>query len=274
VKGKMNININRNRSVNLNFNNLKLKNSTSDRFVELDLLRGFAILGMIFLHVLWDLDYFGFVPLNQQIYQFQKVVPTLFFLLVGICLVVSYNRKIIKPSYDQKTYNHHCILRGLKIFSLGMILTTVTLLFMSDRPIFFGVLHCIGFCIILSALFLKMKPAHTFLIGVIVTLVGLVMTMYPVGNPTLVHLAAGMHQTNVYSYTIDYFPIFPWFGICLVGIALGHWLYKDNKRRFRMPDLSKYKPVSAFSWLGQHSLAIYLLHQPIIAGVLFLFVIL
>jgi len=270
----MNVNVNLNRYVNLNFNKVKLKNSTSDRFAELDLLRGVAILGMIFLHVLWDLDYFGFVPLNQQIYQFQKVVPTLFFLLVGICLVVSYNRKIIKPSYDQKTYNQHCILRGLKIFSLGMILTTVTLLFMPDKPIFFGVLHCIGFCIILSALFLKMKPAHTFLIGVIVTLVGLVMTMYPVGNPTIVHLAAGMHQTDIYSYTIDYFPIFPWLGVCLVGIALGHCLYKDNKRRFRMPDLSKYKPISAFSWLGQHSLAIYLFHQPIIIGVLFLFVIL
>ena len=274
MEGKMTVNINLNRSFNLNFNKLKLNKSTSDRFIELDLLRGFAILGMLFLHLLWDLDYFGFVPLNQQIYQFQNVVPILFFLLVGICLVVSYNRKIAKPSYDQKKSNQHCIMRGLKVFSLGMILTTVTLLFMPDRPIFFGVLHCIGFCIILSALFLKMKPTYTFLIGVTVILVGIAMTMYPMENPTILHLATGMHQTNIYSYTVDYFPIFPWFGICLLGIAMGHWIYKDNKRRYRMPDLSKYKPISAFSWMGQHSLVIYLLHQPIIAGVLFLFVIL
>jgi len=270
----MSINLNINRSVNLNFNKVKLNKSTSDRFIELDLLRGFAILGMIFLHILWDLDYFGLLPLNQQIYQFQKIVPTLFFLLVGMCIVVSYNRKINKPSYNQKKYNQHCVLRGLKIFSLGMALTTITLLFMPDRPIFFGVLHCIGFCIILSALFIKIKPSYALLCGLIIILISLIMTMYPMENPTIIHLAAGVHQTNIYSYTVDYFPIFPWFGVCLVGIALGHWLYKDNKRRFRMPDLSKYKPVSAFSWLGQHSLAIYLFHQPIIVGVLFLFVVL
>ncbi|MCX6666996.1 MAG: heparan-alpha-glucosaminide N-acetyltransferase [Euryarchaeota archaeon] len=270
----MTVNINLNRSVNLNFNKLKLNKSTADRFIELDLLRGFAIMIMVSLHALWDLDYFGLVPLNQQIYQFGKIAPIMFFLLVGMCLAVSYNRKANKPSYDQKKYNQHCILRGLKIFSLGMILTTATLLFMPDRPILFGVLHCIGFCIILSAIFLKMKPTYTFLIGAMVILVGFVMPMFPVENPTMLHLAAGLHQTNIYSYTVDYFPIFPWLGLCLVGIALGRWLYKDNKRQFRMPDLSKYKPISAFSWLGQHSLAIYLLHQPIIAGALFLFIIL
>jgi len=119
-----------------------------------------------------------------------------------------------------------------------------------------------------------MKPTYTFLIGVTVVLVGILMSIYPMQNPTIAHLALGMHPTNIYSFTVDYFPIFPWFGLCLVGIATGHWLYKENKRRFSIPDLSKYKPVSAFSWLGKHSLVIYLVHQPIIAGVLFLFVIL
>jgi len=74
-------------------------------------------------------------------------------------------------------------------------------------------------------------------------------------------------------YTIDYFPLLPWLGVCLLGIALGDIMYKDNKRRFPLPDLSKYRPSKLFSWLGQHSLAIYLLHQPVIAGVLFLFLI-
>jgi uncharacterized membrane protein len=87
-------------------------------------------------------------------------------------------------------------------------------------------------------------------------------------NPNMVELAAGIHESNVAAHTIDYFPILPWFGVCLLGITLGNILYKDNKRRFPLPDLSHYKPTKPFSWLGQHSLAIYLVHQPIIAGCL------
>ena len=81
------------------FINLKKGDSlkqSSNRFIELDILRGFAIGLMIFLHLLWDLDYFGFVPLNHQIYQFQYIVPITFFLLVGICLVVVKTRMQIK----------------------------------------------------------------------------------------------------------------------------------------------------------------------------------
>ena len=66
--------------------------------------------------------------------------------------------------------------------------------------------------------------------------------------------------------------IAPWLGVCLLGIALGNVLYKENTRRFPIPNLSRYKPTKLFTWLGQHSLTIYLLHQPIIVGLLFLYI--
>ena len=136
---------------------MALYKSNSGRFTELDVLRGFAITFMVFLHLLWDLDYFGVFPLNQQIYQFQAIVPIMFFTLVGMCLAVGNNRKLSLPVEEQRKYKQHLILRGMKIFSLGMIITTITLIFMPDRPIIFGVLHCIGFSIILSVPFLKYK---------------------------------------------------------------------------------------------------------------------
>ena len=257
----------------INPNKTKTHRQLFDRFIELDLLRGFAIISMIFLHVLWDLDYFGFVPLNYQIYQFQKIVPTMFFLLVGMCLVVSKNKKLNQPPQEQKIYNKHLILRGLKIFSLGVIITTLTMIFMPDSPIIFGVLHFIGLAIVLSIPFIKFK-AYNILFATIILLASVLIGQYHVENPTAIHLAIGLHQANVGEYTVDYFPLLPWFGVTLLGIALGNILYKDNKRRFRLPDLSKYKPVTLFSWMGQHSLAIYLFHQPILAGVLSIFVIL
>ena len=251
---------------------MAIHKSNSNRFVELDVLRGFAITFMVFLHILWDLDYFGVLPLNKQIYQFQAIVPMMFFVLVGMCLAVSINRKLNLPLEEQKKYKQHLILRGMKIFSLGMIITTVTLILMPGRPIVFGVLHCIGLSIVLSVPFLKYR-AYNILFAAAIVLVGCVIGGFVVENPTAFHLAIGLHQSNMAIHTIDYFPLLPWFGMSLLGIALGNWLYKDNKRRFEIPDISKYKPMSVFSWLGKHSLAIYLLHQPIIAGALSIYLI-
>lgn len=248
--------------------------SLSNRFMEIDILRGIAIIGMIYLHVLWDLDYYGVTPINNDIYKFQKIIPALFFVLVGICLIVSRNRKTCLPSFDGKKYDIHLIVRGLKIFSLGMVITTVTLLFITDKPIFFGVLHCIGLCVLFSIPFLKLKTHYTFMAGVAIIVLGLSLNLVPMEDPSVVHLAAGIHQADVAAYTIDYFPLFPWFGLTLIGISLGNILYKDNKRRFPLPDLSKYKPAAVFSWMGKHSLAIYLLHQPIIAGAISLYLLL
>ena len=116
-----------------------MKQVNSGRFIELDVLRGLAIIFMIYLHIIWDLDYFGFVPINTQVYQYQKIVPAMFFVLLGVCLVVSKNKKITQSSYDEKRYNKHLLIQGLKIFSLGMIITIVTMIFLPDKPIFFGV---------------------------------------------------------------------------------------------------------------------------------------
>jgi len=253
--------------MDLTLNKKHLFQTHSDRFIELDVLRGSAIILMIFLHLLWDLDYFGVIPLNTTIYRMQVFVPTLFFVLLGICLVVSKNKKKVHSFYDETRYNKHLFVRGLKIFGFGMILTFLTLVFIPDRPIIFGVLHCIGLSIILSIPFLKLKY-YNLIFASLIVLAGFLIGQYSFENPTVIHLAIGMHQSNVYQYTVDYFPILPWFGACLFGMVLGDFLYKDNKRRFSFPDISRYKPVTMFSWLGKHSLAIYLLHQPVIAGAL------
>ena len=126
------------------------------RFIEIDMLRGVAIILMIFGHTFWDLDYFGLMPINSGIYSIlQSTVPPTFFLLVGISLVVSKKKIENKTLSDEKKYYKRLIFRGLKIYGLGMILTIITLVFIPQKPVFFGVLHCIGLSVILSAPFLK-----------------------------------------------------------------------------------------------------------------------
>lgn len=240
----------------------------SQRFIEIDILRGLAILLMVFGHILWDLDYFGVIPMNNHVYSFlQQTVPPLFFLLIGISLVVSKKKCEIKKTKDEKTFFKHLLVRGLKILCLGMLITIGSLIIMPSQPVFFGVLHCIGFTVLLSAPFLKYRN-FALLFAFLFIIAGFILAHYTVENPSIFHLIIGMHQANVWQYTVDYFPLLPWFGISLLGIVIGDVLYCGNERRFKIPDLSKYRTVKLFQWAGQHSLGIYLIHQPIIAGIL------
>jgi uncharacterized membrane protein len=225
---------------------------------------------MILLHLFWDLDYFGILPLNTNLYSLNLIVPVIFFLLVGICQAVNNNKYQNQP---KKMYIRS-IQRGLWILNLGILFTLLTAIFLPDRPILFGVLHCIGCCLILSTLLLKFKSTNV-IIAALIIVTGLALGFFfTTENPNMVELATGIHESNVAAHTIDYFPILPWFGVCLLGITLGNILYKDNKRRYPLPDISSYRPTKLFSWLGQHSLAIYLVHQPIIVGCLTLMLLL
>jgi uncharacterized membrane protein len=241
-----------------------------NRFIELDLLRGFAITIMIILHLLWDLDYYGIYPLNNTIYQTSIIVQVMFFTLLGVCLTVTF-KKYTKTTKTELYL--HLIKRGLWIFLLGMIITIITLIFMPERPIFFGVLHCIGLCIILSIPFLRFKHWNIITANIMIA-AGLILGSINYQNPTAFHLLIGLHPMDFWTHTIDYFPLFPWLGVSLLGVGLGNLLYNGSERKFNFPDVSKYIPIKALSWVGQHSLVIYLFHQPVLVGALSIFVVL
>ena len=65
--------------------------------------------------------------------------------------------------------------------------------------------------------------------------------------------------------TSDYFPLLPFLGFFLLGGVLGRVLYGEKKSL-----LPRIPGAGALEWIGRHSLPIYLLHQPLLTGILFL----
>jgi uncharacterized membrane protein len=66
----------------------------------------------------------------------------------------------------------------------------------------------------------------------------------------------------------DWYPVLPWFGLVLLGITAGHSLYPSGVRRFALPDWSSAPVIRQLSFLGRHSLLIYLVHQPVLLAIL------
>jgi uncharacterized membrane protein len=248
---------------------MECSTTKSERFIELDILRGFGIIGMIFFHLLWDLDYFGILELNRGMYNTNITFQLLFFTLVGITLSVQSNKekKLSKLTY-KKIFSH-----GIWLFTLGLVINFVTFLVIPERPVLFGVLHCIGLSIILCIPFLRFKKSN-LLLSIPIIIIGFFIRQYPIANPSHIHFFLGFYQPNLWQYTLDYFPILPWVGIVLFGLGLGNILYKDNKRQFNIPHIIHSRPSFFVSVLGRHSLIIYFSHQPIIMGAISLYLLL
>ncbi|MBI2085505.1 MAG: DUF1624 domain-containing protein [Candidatus Aenigmarchaeota archaeon] len=240
----------------------------SKRFWEIDAARGVAIILMILFHVAFDLRYAGLYELDAGWvfwYLLPRMIAAIFIILVGISATLSYNK-------SKKDAVNRFIRRGLGIFSFGMAITLATYLFFAEGTILFGILHFIGISYIMSVPFLtKVCSANraretdvsremrrkNILIGLSVLISGFYLQTMTFDFPWLLWL--GFMPANF--YTFDYFPIFPWFGFILLGIYLGNRFYTNGKRTFRING----RPDGLLTFLGRNSLAIYLVHQPMLA---------
>ena len=231
------------------------------RFWELDFFRGMAIIMMAVFHLVFDLYYFGAygVDVGSGFWlYFARATAFIFVFLVGVCLSISYGKTPVKFWLKNAK-------RGLKVFGFGLLITALTFLAFKNNFIVFGVLHFIGVSVVLSIVFVRFNYLNLlFSVGFIAVgfyLAGLVFSF-----PWLVW--AGLEPAGF--YTFDYFPLFPWFGVILFGLFVGKNLYSNGKRQFKIKEVSNL-PVKGFGFLGRHSLVIYLIHQPIIIFILYIF---
>ena len=215
------------------------------RIWELDALRGICILGMVVIHLLYDLS----LPLPSPLVFLQNWGGCAFLLLSGVCV----------------TLGHHPIRRGLVVLGCGMVCTLVTwgiyiLDFASgEAVIWFGVLHCLGICMLLWPVWKRLSAPILIGLAVVFLALGFYFQSLFLPFPWLAPL--GLCSPDFSS--ADYFPLFPNLGFFLLGAVVGRKLYV--KKQSLLPNM---RPSRFLCFCGRHSLAIYLLHQPILFGIL------
>lgn len=226
---------------------------TYQRIWEIDFVRGIAIILMIIFHFIVDLKDFYSYPLdylNGFWYLEGKLSAILFILLCGVSATLG------------KNSTRH----GITIFIWAMVLTVITYLYNENNYIRFGILHFLGISL-LSVHFIRQLPSYWLMIlSLAILVIGNTIFNQYITNPYLFPI-------GLKSYTfvsMDYYPLFPWYGVFLVGIMFGQVFY-GNKRSFSASQLCSFPPFKLITYLGKHSLPIYLVHQPILLFLLYLF---
>lgn len=221
------------------------------RIWELDALRGLCICGMVIVHLFYDLITFGGmkIAIPQWAYFVQEYGHVLFVLISGIC--VTLGKKSVK--------------RGLYVLCAALLISYVTLFAeaffaMRNLRIWFGILHLLGFCMVLYPLFKRLPHWVLAVIGLAFVALGFWMKGLRVDVDFLFPL--GLRSGRVFTGS-DFFPLFPGLGWFLLGAAIGKSVYV--KKCSLLPDWSRF--FRFFSFCGRHSLEIYMIHQPVLAGI-------
>ena len=230
------------------------------RIWELDAFRGLCILGMVAVHLVFDLVVlYRVIPVTlPSLFNFMQLWGGVLFLVIS-GISVTLGRRNLR--------------RGLVVLGAGAAVSAVTvamhLMGLADRSIiiYFGVLQCLGTCMLLWSLLKKLPSPLLITAAAVMIAAGLyLMRTVLVDHPWLIWLGFLYPGFS----TADFFPLLPHLGFFLLGAVLGRLLYPKKQSLFPKVDPGN-GLIRFLSACGRLSLPIYMLHQPVINGLVWLF---
>lgn len=236
------------------------------RYNTLDILRAIAIITMIIYHTLWDLvNVFGAdLPwfYSETAVLMQLSIRWSFVLISGFCW--SLGSRQIK--------------RGITVLLGAVIIFATTKFFTPDSIIIHGVLTLLGSAMIITKLLYKPLSKIPAVLGLVLCLLLFLLTydidlgFIKIGNFLVFEVPDFLYRNCITAFfgfppsnffSSDYVPLFPW----VFAFLLGFFLFKIFEQRNWLKYLSVIK-CHPLEWVGRQSLLIYLVHQPIIYGIL------
>jgi uncharacterized membrane protein len=195
------------------------------------------------------------LPFTPQMRLLSHIVASAFLLLVGVSLALAHRNGL----------NVRAFWRRLAIVAgTAALVTAGSLVFAPSEPITFGILHCIVVASLLAGPFVAASPWASLAVGVAAISAPFLIRSTLFDPPWLLWLGLGEALPN----TLDWRPLLPWAGVVFLGLGAARlpgvltWLKRPDRWR------AESAPARWIGFAGRHSLPIYLVHQPILIGLL------
>jgi uncharacterized membrane protein len=226
-----------------------------ERFDRLDALRAVAIVWMALFHFSFDLAYFKFTQQNFYTDPFWTVqrtcIVSLFLFCAGIGQAVALDQRQGWPRFWR---------RWAQVAGCALLVSIGSWLMFKQRFISFGVLHAIAVMLIVARLTAR-RGRWLWLAGALAILLDRVVH-HPFFDSRLTNWIGLMTHKPA---TEDYVPLLPWIGVMWWGVAAGQWILKRRREWITQPLPPAWRPMAI---LGRWSLSFYMLHQPVLIGML------
>ena len=227
------------------------------RVDAVDVARGLALIGMAAFHLTWDLADFRLIspllPFTPPMRLLSHAVASAFLALAGLSLALAHCDRVNLQAFGKRL----AIVGGA-----AALVTAGSAMFAPGMAIWFGILHCIAAASLLALPLIEAPAWASLAAGAAAITLPVFVQSKAFDPPALLWLGLGVALPN----TLDWRPLFPWAGVTLLGLGAARlpgvlkWLTRPGRWRARSAR------SRALSFAGRHSLAVYLVHQPILIG--------
>jgi len=236
------------------------------RFDNLDALRGLAMVWMTLFHFSFDLNHFGFIQQDfyrNPVWTWQRtLIVSLFLFCAGLGQAVAVTQGQSWPRFWRRWVQIAACAVGVTLGSWWMYPQTF---------IYFGVLHGLALMLIVARLTAQwgrwlwllgaLAIASKFIASYALSIWASSQFVAQMNAPALNWLGWITHKP----VTEDYVPLFPWLGVMWWGVAAGSWLLRSHPAMLQRALAPAWRPLAV---LGRWSLSYYMLHQPVLLGLL------
>jgi uncharacterized membrane protein len=247
--------------------NTKSAASATPRFDAVDALRGLAMVWMTVFHFSFDLNQFAYIKQNfyhDPVWTWQRtLIVSLFLFCAGLGQAIA----VAQGQSWQRFWR-----RWAQVLGCALLVSAGSWWMYPKSFIYFGVLHGMAVLLIIARLTVGWGGRRLWWLG------GLALLAPWVASPALQTFASAQ-VVDVFNspqlnwlglitrlpVTEDYVPLLPWLGVMWWGVAAGSWLSSHSEKRLSWPVPAPLKPLAT---LGRWSLSYYMLHQPVMIGVL------